>query len=76
MEYDRQEQLAVSVFVEQHRDLVGVVTLHRALAPALAHDARADRERDVGAGGLGVREVVVAVPAGAGVVLPEVGEQE
>src|SRR5258708_39091019 len=66
-EYDRQVQLAVAVLVEQHRDLVGVVTLHRALAPALAHDARAHRERDVGARRLGVREVVVAVSARAGV---------
>src|SRR5258708_28912468 len=56
-EYDRQVQLAVAVLVEQHRDLVGIVTLHRALAPALAHDARAHYERDVGARDLGVREV-------------------
>src|SRR5215475_8598683 len=75
-EQDRHEQLAVAVFVEQHRDLVAVVTLHRALAPALAHDPRAHGERDLGARGLGVREIVVTVPAGAGVVLPEVGEQE
>src|SRR5690348_14678776 len=75
-EHDRHEQLAVAVFVEEHRDLVAVVTLHRALAPALAHHSRAHGERDLGACGLGVCEVVVAVSARAGIVLPEVGEQE
>ena len=72
-------QLTVSVLVEQHRDLVAVVALHRALAPALAHtrvptangtSAGRGQPRDP------VREVVVAVPALTGVVLPEVGEQE
>src|SRR3984893_14684487 len=74
-------QLAVAVLVEQHRDVVAVVALHRALAPALAHHARAHRERDLGRRGSGrpgpgAGEVVIAVPARAGVVLPEVGEQE
>src|SRR4029077_11090330 len=75
-EQDRHEQLAVAVFVEEHRDLVAVVTLDRALAPALAYDPRAHGERDFGRRGLGVREIVVAVPARAGIVLPEVGQQE
>src|SRR5262249_28896166 len=71
-EHDRHVQLAVAVLVEQHRDLVAVVTLHRALAPALADDPRAHGERDLGPRGLGVREIVVAVSAGAGIVLTEV----
>src|SRR6516225_7409850 len=64
-EHDRYEQLAVAMLVEQHRDLVAVVALHRAHTPALARDSRADGERDLGPRGLGVRRVVVAVPAGA-----------
>src|SRR5262249_18596021 len=75
-EHNRYEQLAVAMFIEQDRDLVAVVALHRAHTPALARDPRADGERDPGPRGLGVRRVVVAVPAGARVVLPEVGEQE
>jgi len=51
----RHEQLAVAVLVEQHRDVVAVVALHRALAPALAHHARAHRERDLGRRGSGRR---------------------
>jgi hypothetical protein len=76
LKHDRQVQLAVSVFVEQHRDLVAVVSLHGALAPAFAANPGAYRERDVGPLGLRVFEVVVAVPARAGVVLPEIGEQK
>src|SRR5262250_1706007 len=73
---DRNEQLAIAVFVEEHGDVIAVVTLHRALAPALALDARAHGERYLGPYGLGRHEIVVAVSAGAGVVLPEVGKQE
>src|SRR5690242_14139748 len=76
VEDDRQEHLAVAVLVEQHGDLVAVVTLYRARAPALTLHARAHRERDPGGRGGGRPEVVVAVPARAGVVLPEVGQQE
>ena len=64
------------MFVEQDRDLVAVVSLHRALAPALAGNPGTHRERDVGPLGFGVVEVVVTVPARAGVILPEIGEQE
>src|SRR5208282_3884536 len=46
-QHDRHEQLAVAVLVEQHGDLVAVVPLHRALAPALAHDACAHGEWDL-----------------------------
>src|SRR5215831_9683641 len=53
----RHEELAVAVLVEQHRDLVAVITLHRALPPALAHHARAHGERDIGGRDIGVREV-------------------
>src|SRR5487761_133568 len=73
---DRHGQLAVAVLVEQYGDLVAVVPLHRALAPALAHDACAYREWDLSWRSLGLPEVVVAVPAGAGVVLPEIGQEE
>src|SRR5262249_7673701 len=52
-EHGRHEQLAVAVVVEEHGDVVAVVTLYRALAPALADDARAHRERDIGARGTG-----------------------
>ena len=45
---DGQEQLAVAVLVEQHRDLVGVVALDGALAPALADHPRAHGEGHVG----------------------------
>src|SRR4029077_17188521 len=83
LEDDRYEQLAVAVLVEQHRDVVAVVALHRALTPALAQHARAHRERHLGRRGFGWPGsgrrglgVVVAVPAGARVVLPEVREQE
>jgi RimJ/RimL family protein N-acetyltransferase len=48
LEDQRHEQLAVAVLVEQHRDVVAVVALHRAPTPALAHHARAHRERDLG----------------------------
>src|SRR5580693_9985873 len=83
--HDRHEQLTVAVLVEQHGDLVAVVPLHRALAPALAHDACAHGERDLSrpnlsrpnlsGRGIDGPEVVVAVPAGAAVVLAEVGQQ-
>src|SRR5260221_318428 len=48
----------------------------RPITPARQRHARARFERDRGPLGLGGREIVVAVPAGAWIVLPEVGEQE
>src|ERR1700722_6163992 len=64
------------MFVEEHGDPVAVVPLHRALAPALAHDACAHREWDLRGRTLAGPEIVVTIPAGAGVVLPEVGQEE
>src|SRR5215831_14988389 len=74
---ERDEQVAIAVLVEEHRQLVAVVALDGPLAPPLAPDALADRERLGGwrlvdPGG----QVVVAVAAPAGVVLAEVREQE
>ena len=45
MDDERHEEVAVAVFVEQDGDLVAVVALHGPLAPAVAGDAGADRER-------------------------------
>src|SRR3984893_7981568 len=74
--HDGEVQVTVAVRVEQHRDLVRVVALHRAIAPAVAHDSRAYGKRDVDRHGFWVSEVVVAVAAGTGIILPEVREQE
>jgi len=43
-EHEREQQVAVSVLVEEHGELVAVVALNGAFAPALAQDAGADRE--------------------------------
>ena len=53
LEHERHQKVAVAVVVEEHGELVAVVTLHSALAPALAADPLADRER-LGAGGSAV----------------------
>src|SRR5262249_30305283 len=72
----RHEQVVVAVLIEEDGHLVAVVPLDGALAEAVTRDALADRERL----GRGLRRarlaVVVAVLAGPGIVLAEVGEQE
>src|SRR5436305_13184355 len=73
---ERHQQIVIPMLVEEDGHLVAVVALHRALAPAVARDTLADRERLVrrliGAGSA----VVVAVPPRAGIVLAEVREQD
>src|SRR6185437_5609679 len=78
----RHVQLAVAVLVEQHGDLVAVVALHGARAPALADHPGADGEGYVRRDGRRRRPgrgpllVVVAVAAEVREVLAEVRQQE
>src|ERR1700754_4250069 len=75
-DHERHQEVAVTVVVEQHGDLVAVVALHGPLAPAIVGHAGPNRER-LGAGlGRWEAQVVVARATRAGVVLPEVREQE
>src|SRR5437762_225073 len=73
---ERHQQIVIPMLVEEDGHLVAVVALHRALAPAVARDTLADRERLVRRLSGGGSAVVVAVPAWAGIVLAEVREQE
>src|SRR4029079_129314 len=73
---ERDEQVAVAVLVEEHRQLVAVIALDGSFAPALARDPLADRERRVRDLFEGGGEVVVTVPARWLVGLAEVREQE
>ena len=77
LEHERDQEVAVSVVVEEDGELVAVVALNGAFAPALAQDAGTDGEWLGGGRGRGARwVVVVAAAAWPGVVLAEVGEQE
>ena len=44
LEHDRKQEVAVSVLIEEHGELVAVVALNGAFAPAIAYDASADHE--------------------------------
>src|SRR5689334_14009545 len=70
------KQVAIAVLVEQHGQLVAVVALYGAFAPAVASHPAADRKRLGSSGRPDACLVVVAVPARAAVVLAEVREQE
>src|SRR5260221_2099676 len=77
LEHEREQEVAVSVLVEEHDELVAVVALNGAFSPTLAHDAGADREWLGGGqlrGAYGV--VVVTAAARSEVVLAKVREQE
>src|SRR6266404_1522307 len=77
LEHEREQEVAVSVLVEEDGELVAVVALNGAFAPAVAQDAGADREWLRGVRRWGACwVVVVAAAAWPGVVLAEVGEQE
>src|SRR5215475_6165433 len=73
---ERHEQVVIAVLVEEDGHLVAVVALHSALAPMVARNTLADGERLVRRLRHTGCEVVVAVPARAGIVLAEVREQE
>jgi len=73
---ERQEQVAVAVVVEEHRQLIAVVALHRSFSPSLTDDSCADCVWLVVPCDNGWSRVVVAVAARPCVALSEVREQE